>query len=107
MDPMAAIQAIPGVGPYIPWLTLAITVASALCAVMPAPKTTSGVYYVIYQAVNTLAANFGHAKNLSAPESTGIVGGAGAISAPLVSTSSVELATATTAQKASTVVPSS
>lgn len=89
MDPLTLIQSIPGVGPYIPYLTLVMAICAALCVAMPAPKTTSGAYYIFYQIVSTLAANFGHAKNLSAPESTGIVGGAGAVSAPQVATSSV------------------
>lgn len=86
---MDLITSIPGIGPAIPWITLAVAIASLLAAVMPAPTETSGAYYAIYQVVNTIAANFGHGKNLSAPESKGIVGGPGAVSAPMVATSSV------------------
>lgn len=105
MDLIALIQSIPGIGPVIPYLALACTIAAIICTMIPAPKTTSGAYYVLYQIINTLAANVGHAKSLSAPESTGIVGGAGAVSAPLIATGTVPLASATVAQKAVTVVP--
>lgn len=105
MDLITLIQSIPGIGPFIPYLTLAMTIAAVICTVLPSPKTTSGAYYILYQTINTLAANVGHAKSLSAPESTGIVGGAGAVSAPMVATSAVPLASASVAQKAVTVPP--
>lgn len=85
--------------------TTVITAASLICAAFPAPTTTSGAWYWIYTVVNKLAVNWGHAKSLSAPESAGIVGGPGSISAPLVATSVVPLATASAAQRAVTVVP--
>lgn len=90
---------------YIPYVTAAVTICAGICIAMPAPKTTSGLYYYVYQVVSTVAGNMGHAKNLSAPESTGLVGGAGAISAPLVATNAVPLATATPSQKVATVPP--
>lgn len=80
------IQTIPGVGPFIPYFTLACTLSAIACIFMPAPKTTTGAYYTIYQVVSTLAGNMMHAKNLSAPESKGIVGGPGAISDPMIAT---------------------
>ena len=85
--------------------TTIITAASLICAVFPAPTTTSGVWYWIYTVVNKLAVNFGHAQSLSAPASTGIVGGATATTAPLIATSVVPLAVASLAQKAVTIVP--
>ena len=90
---------------YLPYVTAAISIAAVICMIMPAPKTTSGAYYWLYQTVNWIALNAGHARNLSAPESTGIVGGAGAISAPKIATTVVPLAQATPAQKAITVPP--
>src|ERR1700722_19016045 len=99
-DPwMTIIQSIPGIGPELPWITMAITVATLLATQLPGPTVKHGVYYYFYQIVNTVAINMGHAKNLSAPESTGIVGGANATSAPLVATDVVPLAVATPAQK--------
>lgn len=85
---MDLITSIPGIGPYLPWITLAIALASLLASAMPAPASASGVYYAIYQVVNTIAANFGHGKNLSAPESKGVVGGPGAVSNPQIATGS-------------------
>lgn len=88
---------------YLPYLTAAVTIAAVLSAAMPAPKKTSGAYYMAYQAVNWIALNLWHARNLSAPESTGIVGGAGAVTAPLIATAVVPLAVATPEQKSVTV----
>ena len=90
---------------WVPYATAAVTICSVACIFAPAPKTTSGWYYVAYQIVSTVAGNMRHAKSLSAPESTGIVGGATAISAPAVATASVPLASATVLQRAATVPP--
>src|SRR5579859_1101479 len=107
-DPwMALIQNIPGVGPIIPWLTLLVTISALLATQLPGPTVKHGIYYYFYQVINSIAVNFGHAKNLNAPESTGIVGGASATSAPLIATDVVPAATATAAQKVVTLVPSS
>ena len=90
---------------YISYITAAVTFCALLCTVLPAPAVKHGIYYYFYQAVNTIAANVGHAKSLSAPESTGIVGGASAISAPLIATDVVPLITATPQQKVVTTMP--
>lgn len=74
---------------YLPYVTAAISIAAVICVIMPAPKKASGPYYLLYQAVNWIALNAGHAKNLSAPESAGIVGGPTAISAPQIATGSI------------------
>ncbi len=90
---------------WVPYVTGLVAIAAFVGMFLPAPKTTSGIYYFLYQVVSTMALNMLHAKNLSAPESTGIVGGSGAISAPLIATAVVPLATATPAQKTVTVPP--
>ena len=84
MDLSALIASVPGIGPYIPWITAVVTLCAVLCPMLQAPASKTGAYYVIYQIINTIALNFGHAKNLSAPESAGIVGGPGAIANPQV-----------------------
>lgn len=82
MDVMSALTAIPGIGPYLPYLLLAVAIATFLCPVLPAPTDKTGFYFAVYQVINSVACNFGHAKNLSAPESLNVVGGPGAISNP-------------------------
>ena len=67
---------------YLPYVTAAVTLCGLIVAFAPPPKTTSGLWYNIYQIINRVALNFGHAASLSAPESTGIVGGVGSTSAP-------------------------
>ncbi len=87
---LQAIAAIyPSFGPYVgatlTVLTSVVAIASALATVMPAPIKTSGFYFTAYGIVNKAALAFGHAQSLTAPASTGIVGGpaaAPALSAP-------------------------
>ncbi len=57
MDPVAALLAIPGVGPYVPYLLFASAVATALVNfVLPAPTATSNtVYTVIFNALHILS----------------------------------------------------
>lgn len=66
---MTAIEQIPGIGPYIPWITLAIALASLVAAAMPPPTPMSGTVYVtIYNLVHLVAQNWGNAKAASAPK---------------------------------------
>lgn len=62
MDLMTAITAIPGVGPYLPWVMLAITIASLLAPVVP-PE-----WGAFYRIVNILASNVGQARNVTDPK---------------------------------------
>lgn len=87
MDPTALLAYIPT--QYVPWVTAAIAVCAVASAALPAPTTTSGGYFVAYTIINKIAMNFWHGANLSAPSSTGIVGGPGAVSAPQIATASV------------------
>lgn len=90
MDPVTLLNSIPGVGPYIPYVTLAIAIGAAVSMVLPAPSASAGaVYKALYAVVQWCALNKGHGVNLSAPSSAGIVGGPGAIAAPMVATASV------------------
>ncbi len=85
---LQAIAAIyPSFGPYVgaivTILTACITIASALATVMPAPVKQTGFYFTLYTLVNKAALAFGHAQSLTAPQSTGIVGGPTATAAVL------------------------
>jgi hypothetical protein len=102
---LVLIQTIPGIGPILPFIPIAIAVCSALATALPGPTVKHGVYYYFYQIVNTIALNAGHGKNLNAPESTGIVGGASSTTAPLIATDVVPLVTASAAEKMVTTMP--
>jgi len=73
MDLMTAIAQIPGIGPYLPYLTLAVTIGAALATVLPPPPTSGGflatLYGVVYHAVSWAALNKGQAANANAPSS--------------------------------------
>jgi hypothetical protein len=69
MDLMTAIDAIPGIGPFLPWIAGIVAVASALAPLLPAPAG-GGAYATVYRVVNFVALNLGHAKNATAPVAT-------------------------------------
>ena len=62
MDLITAITAIPGIGPYLPWVMLAVTLASLLAPAIP-PE-----WGPLYRIVNILAANVGKARNATDPK---------------------------------------
>jgi hypothetical protein len=62
MDLLAAIQAIPGVGPYLPWVMLIVTLASILAPIVP-PS-----WGPVYRIINIIAANVGQARNATDPK---------------------------------------
>ena len=57
MDPVAALLAIPGFGPYVPYVLFASAVATALVNfVLPAPTATSNkAYAAAYSALHILS----------------------------------------------------
>lgn len=68
MDLMQLIASVPGVGPYLPYITLAIAVCALVATALPPPTDASaGWYRAVYQLVNLIAANKGHAANATAP----------------------------------------
>jgi hypothetical protein len=56
------IQAVPGLGPYLPYIMAAITVASLLAPVVP-PE-----WPVLYRLINIIASNVGNARNVTDPK---------------------------------------
>lgn len=56
MDLVAALTAIPGVGPYLPYIGVAITLATTILAVMPTPKSPTGWYARVFAVVHFVAA---------------------------------------------------
>ena len=55
-------------GNYGELLLALIGVCAAVAVLLPAPKDTDGkVYRAVYAGLNFLAANFGHARNATAP----------------------------------------
>jgi len=68
MDLMTAIDAIPGIGPFLPYITLAVFIGAAMAPFFPPPVTGgNAAYAVLYGVVNWLAINKLHAKNATAP----------------------------------------
>jgi len=62
MELIQAIQAIPVLGPYLPYVTVTITIASLLAPVVP-PE-----WPVLYRIVNIIASNVGQARNATDPK---------------------------------------
>ncbi|MGH6714579.1 MAG: hypothetical protein ACREDC_00145 [Bradyrhizobium sp.] len=67
MDIMTAIQAVPGIGPALPYIVALIALCSALATALPAPTATSpGWYRTVHRIVHFVALNMGHAKAAAA-----------------------------------------
>ena len=71
MDILAMIQAVPGVGPYLPVILMVFGICAVVAAQLPPPLATgwrSGpIYLVAYQVINLLAHNYNQAANIGAP----------------------------------------
>lgn len=71
VDVMTAISQIPGIGPWLPYIILAIVVCTVLAACLPPPTPTSSqLYQALYRLVQWVAFNIGHATNASDPASS-------------------------------------
>ena len=66
MDPITILSAIPGIGPFLPWIIFAGTVAAALGTVLPHPTGTTGWYPKLYAVIAWLGLNIGKARNFPA-----------------------------------------
>lgn len=62
MDLMQALAGIPGIGPYLPYVMLGITVCSLLAPLVPPD------WGVLYRIINVIASNVGQARNASDPK---------------------------------------
>lgn len=68
-DPLALLMSMPGIGPAIPYITLAVAIASMVAAVIPPPAPASSTAYAAFYAViHRIALNWGNAKAASAPD---------------------------------------
>ena len=86
---VSLISSIPYAGPVLVYLPVVVSIGALISVVVPAPpETANGAYKAAYWVLQWCALNKGHAVNLSSPDSVGIVGGPGAITAPQVSTAS-------------------
>ena len=73
---IALIQGIPYIGPFSVYLPVVVLFAAALAVVVPAPSADAGALYKLaYGVLQWCALNKGHATNLTAPSSAGVVGG--------------------------------
>jgi hypothetical protein len=65
---LTTLAAVPGAGPFLPYIPVIIALCAAVAAALPHPAAdTTGVYPVFYAVVNYIAFNFGKAKNADAP----------------------------------------
>lgn len=63
MDIITLIQAVPGVGPYLPSVLVVFGICAVTAAQLPPPKSARSAYSVLYQLVNLLAHNYNQARN--------------------------------------------
>lgn len=58
---------------YVPYITAAIAIAAAIAMVLPPPDAGSNKGYVaLYRVIQSIALNFGHAKNATDPQVAGL-----------------------------------
>lgn len=72
MDPAtitAALAAIPGIAPYLPYAAGAVALCGLVTVLVPAPSDTAPAWWrVVYGVINKVALNFGHASNVGTPK---------------------------------------
>lgn len=66
MDIIAMLQAVPGAGPYLPYILVVFGICAVVAAQLPPPKTSGSIYDAIYRCVNLLGQNYNHATNATA-----------------------------------------
>ncbi len=68
MDIIALIQAVPGVGPWLPYILVVFGICAVVAAQLPPPATPGSVYDMLYRLANVLGQNYNQARNAtSAP----------------------------------------
>jgi hypothetical protein len=72
MDIIALLQALPGVGPYLPYILVVFGICAVLAAQLPPPRQSGSTYDVIYRVVNLLGQNYRQARNVSAPSRSAV-----------------------------------
>lgn len=66
MDIIAMLQAVPGAGPYLPYILVVFGVCAVVATQLPPPQKNGSVYDVIYRCINLLGQNYNHATNATA-----------------------------------------
>jgi hypothetical protein len=64
MNIIAVIQAVPGVGPYLPYLLIVFGICAVIAAQLPPPSSATSLYGLVYQCVNLLGHNYNQARNV-------------------------------------------
>jgi hypothetical protein len=63
-----ALVALPGIGPYVPYISLSVLLCSAAATQLPVPSPAAWrLYRALYRITNLVALNLGHARNAGAP----------------------------------------
>jgi len=91
MDILAMIQAVPGVGPYLPYVLILFGICAVAAAQLPPPQRASSLYGAVYRCVNLLGQNYNYARNAvadggrpgTAPSATAAIALAVALAVPL------------------------
>lgn len=63
MDIISTIEAVPGVGPCLPYILMVFGICAVVAAQLPPPAQAGSLYAVVYRLVNLLAQNYNQARN--------------------------------------------
>ena len=66
MNAWQMINSIPGIGPYLPWVGVAVAICSALATALP-PGKSGSAYGTFRNLVRWVGLNFGHAPKSNTP----------------------------------------
>lgn len=64
MDIITMIQAVPGVGPFLPYVFIVFGICAVIAAQLPPPTSATSLYGMVYQCVNLLGHNYNQARNM-------------------------------------------
>jgi hypothetical protein len=66
MDFLAMMQAVPGVGPALPYVLMVFGICAVVAAQLPPPTAAGSLYGLVYQFINLLGHNYNQARNVLA-----------------------------------------
>lgn len=71
MDFMTWLNSIPGIGPYLPYISAIISITAIIATVLPDPKDRNSVYAGFYRVIHWAALHLGQSKSaIKLPDTT-------------------------------------
>ncbi len=65
VNPIQLMNTIPALGPYVPYVLMALGVCAMLMPWLPPPAKPRSVYGLVYAVMNAMAQNYRNSRNAS------------------------------------------